>query len=98
MDTPRGLTPGHVPKRRGWLRPGQWAFVPVAWSNWCGDRPWGKGFFRPYLRLALTGSAQLTVTLHHPTVIPPPRCDWPGHASTFKVGPFYTPLPTGWNP
>ena len=80
------------------LQPGQWAFVPVAWSNWCGDRPWGKGFFKPYLRLALAGSAQLSVRLRHPSEMPPPRCDQPRAPSTFEVGRFYAPLPVGWNP
>ena len=88
--------PSNGQRRVGPLKPSQWAFVPVWWSNWCGARPWGKGFFTPYLRLTLANATILTVTLRYPNEIPPPRCDSPKQQTTFEVGRFYTPLPVGW--
>ena len=90
--------PNNGQRQVGQLESRQRAFVPIWWSNWCGARPWGKGFFRPYLRLTLADSTTLTVTLRHPSEIPPPRCDSPNQRTTFEVGRFYTPLPLGWIP
>ena len=85
-------------RRIGSLKPGQWSFVPLWWSNWCGARPWGKDFFRPTFLLTLGDSTTLTVALRHGAEIPPPRCDAPKLQTSFEVGAFYTPLPVGWIP
>jgi hypothetical protein len=78
------------------LRPGRWAFAPLSWSNWCKQRPWGRGASSLTLSLRLTTGA-MEVRMH-PSGTPGPQCSAPGHPSVFAVGRFYSSLPTGWSP
>jgi hypothetical protein len=99
VETPYATYQPSIGQRRvRRLKPRQWAFVPIAWSNWCGRTPWGKGYFRPHLQLTLANSTSLTVTLRHPSEMIPPRCDRLDKPTIFSVGSFYTPLPVGWKP
>ena len=79
------------------LRPGHWAFAPLQWSDWCKQRPWNR--VGPSLTLSLRlPTGMMEVRMHHPSETPGPQCNAPGHSSIFAVGPFYSPLPVGWNP
>ncbi len=79
------------------LRPGQWAFAPLHWSDWCKPRPWNRGASSLTLSLRLPAGTT-NVRMRHPAGTPGPQCSAPGHPSVFAVGPFYSPLPTGWVP
>jgi len=92
-----GYRPDPAQRLTRTLRPGRWAFAPLRWSDWCKQRPWNRGASSLTLSLRLpTGT--MDVRMHHPSGTPGPQCSAPGHPSVFAVGPFYSPLPTGWIP
>lgn len=75
------------------LRPGEWAFAPVWWSNWCGPRP-RHGLFRPRITVGLLGGSVLARLI--PRGLTLPRCGSSQRPSTLAIGRFLTPLPDGW--
>jgi hypothetical protein len=89
-----GYQPDPAQRVTGTLRPGRWAFAPLMWSDWCKQRPFGRGVSPTTLSLRLpTGTVQVQM---HPSGAVWPGCSAPGHPSFFEVGRFYSPLPTGW--
>jgi Protein of unknown function (DUF4232) len=97
-ETPRAdYRPDPAQRLTRTLRPGRSAFAPLRWSDWCKQRTWNRGASSLTLSLRLpTGTME--VRMHHPNGTPGPQCSAPGHPSVFAVGPFYSPLPTGWIP
>lgn len=92
-----GYQPDPAQRLTRTLRPGRWAFAPLRWSDWCKQRPWSRVASSLTLSLQLP-TGMMRVRMRHPSGTPGPQCSAPGHPSIFAVGPFYSPLPTGWIP
>jgi hypothetical protein len=75
---PRGPTRMHL------LEPGQRTNVVLQWWNWCGPRPWGRGYFPGVVELQLAARRGRVVARLLETAAP--RCDAP--PSTLRVSGF----------
>jgi len=79
----RGSTQMHV------LQPGRTTFVVLQWWNWCGPRPWGRGFFPGVLEVRLAGSRGRVIARLRGAKVVPPFCNAP--PSTLRVSGFLRP-------
>lgn len=73
VPIPRGWLDSEYPRgstRMRFLRPGQSTYVVLQWWNWCGLRPWGRGYFRGDIEMKLPGSAGILVARLHETAAP----------------------------
>lgn len=81
----QGVPPGD--QRRGLLRPGRRAYVPLAWANWCGD-PVGEPIT---LLITLSRTNRARVPVYDYMTGPrarTPGCMLPDGGSSLSVDPF----------
>lgn len=69
------------------LKPRQTAFVVLQWWTWCGPRPWGRGYFKGFVKLRLPG--QQSSVMARLREVAAPYCNSP--PSTLRVSPFLPP-------
>jgi hypothetical protein len=80
-EYPRGSTRVHL------LQAGQMTYVVLQWWNWCGPRPWGRGYFPGVVEVQLTGRrGSVVVPLRE---VAAPYCNAP--PSTLRVSGFLRP-------
>jgi hypothetical protein len=87
---PRGWLDSEYPRgsrRMGLLPPGQSTYVVLQWWNWCGPRPWGRGYFRGVVEVRLPGTSRSVVA--RLLEVAAPYCNAP--PSTLRVSGFLRP-------
>ena len=80
-EYPHGSTPVRL------LGPRRSAFAVLQWWNWCGPRPWGRGYLQGFVQLRLPGQPGSVMARLHETAAP--HCNRP--PSILRVSPFVPP-------